>query len=154
MKGKFFTLLMGIWFGIVLVKGQLVSWQQINDMFLFKSAYMYLVIASAVVVGAISVALIRYFEPKTIEGDVIDINKKPFHKGIVFGGTLFGMGWAITGACPGPIYAQIGSGTLLAIVTFMGAMAGMYLYAILQPKLPHNSWSWPRTKAKDASSAI
>jgi len=152
MKGKFFTLLMGIWFGIVLVKGQLVSWQQINDMFLFKSAYMYLVIASAVVVGAISVALIRRFEPQTVEGEIIEIKKKPFHKGIVFGGTLFGMGWAITGACPGPIYAQIGSGTFLAIVTFIGAMAGMYLYAILQSKLPHNSWSWQKAKTHDVNS--
>ncbi|MBE2222677.1 MAG: YeeE/YedE family protein [Anaerolineae bacterium] len=153
MKSKFFTLLMGIWFGIVLVKGQLVSWQQINDMFHFESAYMYLVIASAVVVGAISVALIRRFEPHTIDGEVIEITKKPFHKGLVFGGTLFGMGWAITGACPGPIYAQIGSGTLLAVVTFIGALAGMYLYAILQPKLPHNSWNWSRAKAQDTSSA-
>jgi uncharacterized protein len=152
MKNKLFTLLMGIWFGIVLVKGQLVSWQQINDMFHFKSAYMYLVIASAVVVGAISVALIRRFEPQTIEGEVIKIKKKPFHKGVVFGGTLFGMGWAITGACPGPIYAQIGSGTLLACVTFVGALSGMYLYAILQPKLPHTSWSWAKAKASDASS--
>lgn len=152
MKNKFFTLLMGIWFGIVLVKGQLVSWQQINDMFHFKSAYMYLVIASAVVVGAVSVALIRWFEAKTVTGDMIEIKKKPFHKGIVFGGTLFGMGWAITGACPGPIYAQIGSGTLLAMVTFIGALAGMYVYAFLQPKLPHNNWNWSRAKARDVSS--
>lgn len=154
MRAKFFTLLMGIWFGIVLVKGQLVSWQQINDMFHFKSAYMYLVIASAVVVGAISVALIRHFEPKTIDGEIIEIRKKPFHKGIVFGGTLFGMGWALTGACPGPIYAQIGSGTLLALVTFFGALTGLYLYAFLQPKLPHNNWNWSRTKTKDAGSTI
>ena len=152
MKSKLFILLMGIWFGIVLVKGQLVSWQQINDMFHFKSAYMYLVIASAVVVGAISVALIRWVEAKTVAGEVIEIKKKPFHKGIVFGGTLFGMGWAITGACPGPIYAQIGSGTLLALVTFIGALPGMYLYAFLQPKLPHTSWHWPRVKAHDVSS--
>jgi uncharacterized membrane protein YedE/YeeE len=152
MKNKLFTLLMGIWFGIVLVKGQLVSWQQINDMFYFKSAYMYLVIASAVVVGAISVALIRRFEPQTIEGEVIEIKKKPFHKGVVLGGTIFGMGWAITGACPGPIYAQIGSGTFLAVVTFVGALAGMYLYAFLQPKLPHDSWNWLKTKTGDVTS--
>ncbi len=152
MKNKLFTLLVGIWFGIVLVKGQLVSWQQINDMFHFRSAYMYLVIASAVVVGAISVFIIRRLEPKTVEGEVIEIKKKPFHKGVVFGGTLFGMGWAITGACPGPIYAQIGSGTLLAIVTFLGALAGMYLYAILQPKLPHNNWRWATKQTRDANS--
>jgi uncharacterized membrane protein YedE/YeeE len=152
MKGKFFTLLTGIWFGIVLVKGQLVSWQQINDMFRFRSAYMYLVIGSAVAVGAVSVALIRYFDAKTIEGEIIEVKKKPFHKGVVFGGTLFGMGWAITGACPGPIYAQVGSGTFLAVVTFFGALTGMYLYAYFQPRLPHSNWNWFSSGTSDAGS--
>lgn len=152
MKGKIFTLLVGIWFGIVLVKGQIVSWQQINDMFHFRSLYMYLVIASAVVVGAVSVFIIRRFEPKSIEGEVIAIKRKPFHIGVVIGGTLFGMGWAITGACPGPIYAQIGAGTLLAVITFIGAITGMYLYAFFQPRLPHNNWSWFSSRTSDASS--
>lgn len=140
MKNKILTLLMGIYFGIVLVKSQVVSWFQIHDMFLFKSAYMYLVIVSAIVVGAASIFLIKRFEGRTIEGEAITIKQKPFHKGVIFGGTLFGMGWAITGACPGPIYAQIGAGTLLTIVTFLGALGGMYLYAFLEPKLPHTGW--------------
>ncbi len=153
MKNKLFTLLMGIWFGIVLVKGQIVSWQNINDMFYFRSAYMYLVIASAVFVGAISVMIIRRFEIKTIEGEAVTTEKKPFHKGVVFGGTLFGMGWAITGACPGPIYAQIGAGTWLAIVTFIGALTGMYLYAFLQQKLPHNNFRWVSARTSSTGSS-
>ncbi|HSM56570.1 MAG TPA: DUF6691 family protein [Candidatus Sulfomarinibacteraceae bacterium] len=140
MKNRLLTLLVGIYFGIVLVKSQVVSWFRIQEMFRFQDAYMYLVITSAIVVGAISVFLIRRSQARTIEGQAIEIKKKPFHKGVVFGGTLFGMGWAITGACPGPIYAQIGSGTLLAIVTFVGALTGMYLYAFFQPRLPHDAW--------------
>lgn len=136
MKNKLLTLLVGIYFGIVLVKSQVISWFQINRMFHFESAYMYLVIASAIVVGAVSILLIRRLEAHTVSGESIILKKKPFHKGIVIGGTIFGMGWAITGACPGPIYAQIGAGTWLAVVTFLGALTGMYLYAFLQPKLP------------------
>lgn len=139
MKNKILTLLVGIYFGIVLVKSRVIAWQEINDMFHFKDPYMYLVIASAIVVGALSIFIIRRLETPTVSGETIVIKKKPFHKGVVIGGTIFGMGWAITGACPGPIYAQIGSGTLLAVVTFLGAITGMYAYAILQPKLPHGS---------------
>ncbi len=152
MKNRILTLLVGVWFGIVLVKAQTVSWQQINDMFYFRSAYMYLVIVSAVTVGAISVFIIQRLEAHTVEGSMIEIKKKPFHKGVVFGGTIFGMGWAITGACPGPIYAQLGAGTGLAIVTFIGAMTGMYLYAFLQPKLPHNNFGWVNARNNSPSS--
>lgn len=152
MKGKIFTLLIGMWFGIVLVKGQVVSWQQINDMFHFRSAYMYLVIASAVAVGAVSVFIIRRLDLKSIEGEFIAIKRKPFHKGVVIGGTLFGMGWGITGTCPGPIYAQFGAGTLLAVITFAGAITGMYLYAFFQPRLPHNNWRWFSSRTSDAGS--
>lgn len=140
MRSKILTLLVGIYFGIVLVKTQVLSWFQIHDMFLFKSAYMYLVIMSAIGVGLVSVLIIRRLNPRSMCGNDIVISKKPFHKGVVYGGTLFGVGWAITGACPGPIYAQIGAGTLLTIVTFLGAMSGMYLYAFLQPRLPHTGW--------------
>jgi uncharacterized membrane protein YedE/YeeE len=147
MKNKILTLLMGIYFGIVLVKTEVISWFQIHDMFLFKSAYMYLVIASAIAVGVVSVYLIKRFGAQTIEGETIAIEQKPFHKGVVLGGTLFGMGWAITGACPGPMYAQLGAGTLLAVVTFLGAMSGMYLYAYLQPGLPHTGWGRLKPRA-------
>lgn len=129
--------LIGTFFGIVLVKSEVVSWFRIQKMFLFQEPHMYLVIGSAVVVGAISLWLIKRFEMKTISHDKIKIKEKPFHKGVIIGGIAFGLGWAITGACPGPIYAQIASGEWLAGITFISAMVGMYLYAFLQPKLPH-----------------
>lgn len=131
------VLLIGIVFGITLVKGQLASWFQINQMFRFESPYMYLVIVSAVFVGALSYILIRTLGLKSADGTPIRAAKRPYQKGLIFGGAIFGMGWAITGACPGPIYAQIGAGTLPAIITFAGAIVGMYLYALLQPRLPH-----------------
>ncbi len=153
MRKHIFTLLMGIYFGIVLVKTQVVSWQNINDMFYFRSAYMYLVIASAIAVGAVSVFIIRRVNAHTVEGEEIEIQMKPFHKGNVIGGTIFGMGWAITGACPGPIYAQIGAGTLMAVITFLGAITGMYFYAFLQPRLPHDSFAWLNARAGSAGSS-
>ncbi len=98
---------------------------------------MYLVIGSAVAVGAISLWLIRRLQVKTVFQDEIKIKDESFQKGVILGGIAFGLGWAITGACPGPIYAQIGGGEWLAGVTFIFALIGMYLYAFLQPKLPH-----------------
>jgi uncharacterized membrane protein YedE/YeeE len=130
------VLILGIIFGIVLVKGQIVSWVRINRMFRFEEAYMYLVIGSAVVVGAISLIIIKRLHARTIDGEEFVIVTKPMNKGVVFGGIAFGVGWAITGACPGPIYAQIGSGTFLAIVTLLAALSGAYIFALLQPRLP------------------
>jgi len=130
------VLILGILFGIVLVKGQVISWFRINEMFLFESAYMYLVIVSAIIVGAVSLLIIRRLKARTIDGEVINIAGKPMTKGTSIGGVIFGLGWAITGACPGPIYAQIGSGTYLAIITFVAAVTGTYIYAIVQPRLP------------------
>jgi uncharacterized membrane protein YedE/YeeE len=105
-------------------------------MFRFEEAYMYLVIGSAVVVGAISLIIIKRLHARTVDGEEFVIVNKPMNKGIVIGGIVFGFGWAITGACPGPIYAQIGSGTFLAIVTLLAALTGAYIFAILQPRLP------------------
>ena len=133
---NFRVLILGIIFGIVLVKGQIVSWERINKMFRFEEAYMYLVIGSAVVVGAISLIIIKRLRARTIDGEEFVIVTKPMNKGIVIGGIAFGLGWAITGACPGPIYAQIGSGTFLAIVTLLAALTGAYIFAIFQPRLP------------------
>jgi hypothetical protein len=153
MKSEIRTLLVGTYFGTILAKTQVASWFQIRDMFLFKSAYMYLVIASAIAVGAASLFIMKRLGARTVDGETIEIQKKPFHKGIVIGGTAFGMGWAVAGACPGPIYAQVGAGTPLAIVTFFGAMTGMYLYALLQQKLPHDSWSFIASRPSRAGSA-
>lgn len=140
LKNRLLTFGIGIYFGVVLVKSQVVSWHRIHEMFLFQSEYMYLVIASAIAVGALSLLIIRRGDIKALGGEEFVIERKPFHKGVVYGGALFGMGWAITGACPGPIYGQIGAGTWMAVFTFLGALGGMYLYAFLQPRLPHSSW--------------
>ena len=129
------VLILGILFGIILVKGQVISWFRINEMFRFEDAYMYLVIGSAVVAAAISLIVMRRLQARTVDGEAIVINKKRFTKGTSIGGVIFGLGWAITGACPGPIYAQIGSGTYLALVTFLAALSGAYLFAILRPRL-------------------
>ena len=134
---QLYVLLIGTFFGVVLVKSEVVSWFRIQKMFHFEEAHMYLVIASAVLVGAVSLYIIKKMQVKTLQREEIKVTDKKFQKGIVVGGTTFGMGWAITGACPGPIYAQIGSGELLALVTFGAALVGMYIYAIFQPRLPH-----------------
>jgi uncharacterized membrane protein YedE/YeeE len=130
------VLILGMLFGIVLVKSEVVSWFRIQKMFRFEEAHMYLIITSAIVVGAISLLIIKRLQMKTVDSTSIEIVEKPFNRGTVIGGIIFGMGWAITGACPGPIYAQIGSGAYMAIVTFAAAMGGMYLYAYLRPRLP------------------
>ena len=134
---QLYVLLIGTLFGLVLVKSEVGSWFRIQKMFRFEEAHMYLTIASAVVVGAIAVYLIKKFQLKTVKHQEIEFETKPFQKGMIMGGIIFGMGWAITGACPGPIYAQIGSGEYAAIVTLVTALAGAYAYAILQPRLPH-----------------
>jgi uncharacterized membrane protein YedE/YeeE len=85
----------------------------------------------------IAMLIIKKVNAKTIEGVPIKYDPKPFHPGVIIGGTLFGAGWAITGACPGPIYAQIGAGAWMALFTLAGAMIGMYAYAFFKPKLPH-----------------
>ncbi|MCB0060610.1 MAG: YeeE/YedE family protein [Caldilineaceae bacterium] len=129
--------LIGTIFGIVLTKSQVISWYRVQSMFRFEEAHMYLVITSAIVTGAISLWIIRRFNLKTIQGEPVTVKTKPYQKGVLYGGVIFGLGWAITGACPGPIYAQIGGGELLALVTFAGALSGSYLYAMLRPRLPH-----------------
>lgn len=98
---------------------------------------MYLIIGVAIVVAMLSMLVIKRLGITTVEGKPITYKPKPYHTGVVIGGMLFGAGWAITGACPGPIYAQIGAGEWLALVTLTGALLGMFSYAALKPKLPH-----------------
>jgi len=98
---------------------------------------MYLIITTAIVVAMVSMYVIKRLGVTTIEGKPITYKPKPFHAGVIVGGMLFGAGWAITGACPGPIYAQIGAGDWIALCTLAGAMLGMFAYAALKPKLPH-----------------
>jgi uncharacterized membrane protein YedE/YeeE len=127
----------GILFGIILVKAEVISWFRIQEMFRLQSFHMYGVIGSAVVTGMISILIIRKFNIKTIYGEPIDIPKKKFNKGQLFGGLIFGFGWALTGACPGPLYALIGTGATVIIVALLSAIAGTWVYGLLREKLPH-----------------
>ena len=130
-------LIVGLLFGIVFIKAEIISWYRIQEMFRFQSFHMYGVIGSAVIVGVISVFLIKKFNIKTIYGETIEFHDKKFNKGQIYGGLLFGIGWAITGACPGPLFAQIGSGFLAIVITLLSAIAGTWTYGLVRTKLPH-----------------
>lgn len=125
----------GIFFGIVLVKAEVISWFRIQEMFRLKSFHMYGVIGTAILIGAISVRVIKKYEVKAIGGENISFPDKKFTKGQVIGGLLFGLGWAMTGACPGPILAQIGTGDLVIVVTLMSALAGTWVYGYFRERL-------------------
>jgi uncharacterized protein len=129
--------LAGIFFGIVLIKSEVVSWFRIQEMFRFQSFHMYGVIGSAVLTGMISVFIIKKLNIKTIEGNPIHFQNKKFHKGNVYGGLLFGFGWALAGACPGPLFALIGSGAYVVAVVLLSAIAGTWVYGAIQHRLPH-----------------
>lgn len=133
--GRLKFLLFGAFFGIVLTKSQVISWYKIRDMFYFREPDLFLIIGSAVVVGAVSVFLLKRFHPRTFGGQPMVIPGKDFTRGTIAGGFLFGLGWFITGTCPGPIYAQLGSGETWALFTLLGALIGAWLYALLQPKI-------------------
>ena len=130
-------LVLGVTFGIVLVKAEVISWYRIQEMFRLHSFHMYGVIGTAVAVGIISVWIIKRFKIKTVAKEVVIFHEKKFHWGNVIGALIFGLGWALTGACPGPIFAQIGSGFFVAIVTLLSAIAGTWVYGLLRNKLPH-----------------
>lgn len=125
----------GIFFGIILVKAEVISWFRIQEMFRFQSFHMYGVIGSAVLVGAISIFIIKKLNIKSIDGEPIFIAPKEFRKGQIFGGLIFGFGWAMTGACPGPLFAQIGTGAFAVIVTLSAAVLGTWVYGLLKEKL-------------------
>lgn len=127
----------GMLFGMLLIKAEVISWYRIQEMFRFQSFHMYGIIGSAVVVGMISVWLIRKFNLKTIYGETVEIHPKKFNKGQVIGGLVFGFGWALTGACPGPLFALIGSGITAIIVVLISAIAGTWVYGYFREKLPH-----------------
>ena len=130
-------LLAGLLFGIILVKSEVISWFRIQEMFRLQSFHMFGVIGSAVVVGIISVWLIKKYKVKTIYGEPIEFINKKFNKGNIYGGLLFGFGWAITGACPGPLFAQIGTGSTVIIITLLSAIAGTWVYGRFRNQLPH-----------------
>lgn len=134
---NFKYLAVGVLFGIVFVKAEIISWFRMQEMFRLQSFHMYGVIGTAVVVGAISVALIKKFKITTIHGEEIHFTPKKFNKGQIIGGLIFGLGWALTGACPGPIFAQIGMGITVMIVVLLSAIAGTWVYGYFRDRLPH-----------------
>ena len=131
---KFF--LIGIYFGIVLTKAEVISWFRIQEMFHFQSIHMFGIIGSAVVVGAISVFLIKKFNLKSFGGEDIRLISKEYHKGLLPGGIIFGLGWALTGACPGPLFALVGNGVEVMLVAIVSAIAGTFVYGVVKDKLP------------------
>lgn len=131
-------LLAGILFGIVMTKSEAVSWFRIQEMFRFESFHMYGIIGTAVILGAISVALIKKLKGKTITGDPIRFNAKQMsYARYLFGGTIFGLGWAMTGACPGPMFTLVGHGVWAIILVILSSVLGTYAYGAVRSKLPH-----------------
>ncbi|MEI6312851.1 MAG: DUF6691 family protein [Bacteroidota bacterium] len=130
-------LLVGILFGIVFVKAEIISWFRIYEMFTFRSFHMFGVIGTALTVATISVFLIKKFKIKTIQGNPIEIKTKTFHKGQIYGSILFGCGWSLSGACPGPLFAQVGAGFMAVIVSILFALFGTWCYGYFKDKLPH-----------------
>jgi len=129
-------LLFGTIFGIILYKAEVISWFRIQEMFHFQAFHMYGVIGSAVATGMISILIIKKKNIKTISGEVIEIFQKDYTKGTIIGGVMFGLGWAFTGACPGPLFALVGAGYWPIAIALVSAILGVYLYGILKNKLP------------------
>lgn len=137
MKGFKFVLA-GIVFGIVMIKSEAVSWYRIQEMFRFQSFHMYGIIGTAVVLGMGSVYLIKRFKLKDIHGVRIALpDKDKQWTKYALGGLIFGLGWALTGACPGPMFVNIGYGYLAMIIVVIGALAGTYVYGLVKDRLPH-----------------
>ena len=131
-------LFVGIFFGIVLTKAEVISWYRIYEMFRFESFHMYGVIGSAVVLGIILTALIKKYQWKAADGSAIDLAPKPRNlRANLLGGILFGLGWAMVGACPGPIYILIGNGFTVMLFVLLSALLGTFTYGLLRNKLPH-----------------
>lgn len=131
-------ILAGILFGIVMTKSEAVSWYRIQEMFRFQSFHMYGIIGTAVVLGVASVWLIKRLKLKDTDGaPIIFKDKDPSYLRYIIGGTIFGLGWALTGACPGPMFVNLGYGYLTMAIVIVGALAGTYLYGVIKDKLPH-----------------
>jgi len=132
-------LLLGIAFGAVLTKSEVLSWFRIQEMFRFQSFRMYGIIGSALATAALSVALIKRLHLKSASGELISIPPKVLGSGIRYaaGGTIFGLGWALTGACPGPLFALVGAGVTVILAAVLSALFGTWFYGWLRPILPH-----------------
>lgn len=130
-------LLAGIFLSIIFFKAEILSWYRIQEMFHFKSFHMFGIIGSAVFVGAFSIYLIKKFKIRTLYGEEIKITVKKFNYGNIIGGFLFGLGWALTGSCPGPIYSLIGLGYYDYLMVLFAGILGTWFYGLIREKLPH-----------------
>lgn len=131
-------LVVGILFGIVMTKSEAISWYRIQEMFRFQSFHMYGIIGSALAIGILLVQLIKMRGLKTYQGEIIELKDKNFSiSRYLFGGIIFGFGWTLSGACPGPMYILIGNGFSVFIVVIISALLGTYVYGLLRDKLPH-----------------
>lgn len=131
-------LLLGSFFGVLFVKGELISWYRMQEMFRFQSFHMYGIIGSAIIVALISLQIIKRTKAKSLNGKKIYLGAKA-HTYIryIIGGTIFGLGWAMTGACPGPMITMIGYGASIYLIMFLSALLGTWAYGVLRSKLPH-----------------
>ncbi len=131
-------IIVGFVFGVVLTKSEAVSWYRIYEMFQFQSFHMYGIITVAVVTGIVGLQIIKRVQLKNIKGEPIQVPDK--EEGSIrywLGGIFFGLGWALVGACPGPIFILVGAGFLPAIVILIGALLGTFIYGMIKDKLPH-----------------
>jgi uncharacterized membrane protein YedE/YeeE len=130
---------LGVLFGIVVTKAEVISWFRIQEMFRFQSFQMYGIIASAIATAAISLQVIKRLGLRSVDGTPIVVPPKRMGSGTRYwlGGTLFGLGWALSGACPGPLFALLGNGVWIMSVTILSAIAGTWTYGALRPRLPH-----------------
>lgn len=137
MKGLKF-ILTGILFGVIMAKSEAVSWYRIQEMFRFQSFQMYGIIGTAVVLGTIFVFLIKKFKIRDFSGEPIEFKDKDKScPRYLFGGSIFGLGWALTGACPGPMFVNLGYGYWPMIIVILGALGGTYIYGLVRTWLPH-----------------
>ncbi|MBC8768245.1 YeeE/YedE family protein [Arenibacter sp. BSSL-BM3] len=128
----------GILFGIIMFKSEAASWFRIYEMFHFGSFHMYGLMGSAVVIGIIGVQIIKQKNIKTIDGEKMNLKPKDLSvRRYLFGGTIFGLGWALAGVCPGPMYVLAGAGYISILIVIVGALIGTFLYGLLKKKLPH-----------------
>ena len=132
-------LLAGVAFGFVLTRAEVISWFRIQEMFRFQSFHMYGIIASAIAVAAVSLAIVKRSRVRAMDGTPIALEPKQLGRGYRYlaGGTIFGVGWAFTGACPGPLFALLGSGISVMMIPILSALAGTWVYGYLRPHLPH-----------------
>jgi len=131
-------LVIGIFFGITMFKSEAASWFRIYEMFRFEAFHMYGIIGVAVGLGVVTIQLIKRFDLKSFYGDKINIasKEKSFIR-YILGGTIFGLGWALAGACPGPMFTLIGAGFLPILIVIIAAVLGTFVYGVLKDKLPH-----------------